>query len=370
MTYWNGDGDPIELGQNPTLGKPFAPISPAHQQAMNDVENTIDAFARGEQCSPLSIRGPFRTGKTALQYHTFEYAWKMGLPAVFVEASTLLDEYDPAKAASFDTWVYQRMQEEANAIVDRDLDAIEWLPSVAGSGITQQEWIDSNVPEDINTERGILLIDEVEQEYTEFISATGVDDDNPLRKLLDRPEIVTVLSMGQLSAFEFIGDADLGRMEPISIPPVTVEHTEDLLVEHSADPSLGRIAYWLTRGRAARVHQVVTEASKQSLSPSNYSEIADWLSDYAHQQSSEFQPVRQVWEDRILMIQRQQPVRLLSTPTAIRIGLSRTNGGSPLQTWYRQLSKCLLRQHRLPAATRIPLIFRKLVGSSDRRLSG
>lgn len=293
----DSDGTPIELGQNPTLGESFAPISPSHERAIDDVEKTIDAFARGEQSVPPSIRGPFRTGKTSLQYHAFEYAWKEGLPAVFVEASTLLDEYDPTVEIPFDTWVYQRMQEEATAIVERNLDSIEWFPSMAGSEAARQEWIDSTVPEDVNTERGVLLIDEVEQEYTEFISATGVDDDNPLRKLLDRPEMATILSMGQLSAFEFVGDADLGRMEPISIPPVTVGHIEDLLVKHGADPSLGRVAYWLTRGRAARVHQVMTEASKLSLSPSDHSEVAGWLSDYAHQRSSEFQPVRQVWED-------------------------------------------------------------------------
>lgn len=289
----DSDGSPVQLGQNPTLEEPFVPISPAHQRAIDDVEDTIDAFARGDQTSPLSIRGPFRTGKTALQYHAFAYAWKQGLPAVHVEASTLLKEYENAGETPFDTWVYQRMQEEAEAIAEGDLDSIGWFPPTAGSA---EEWINNTVSEDVDTQQGLLLIDEVEQEYKEFISATGVDDDNPLRKLLDRPEMVPVLSMGQLSAFEFVGDADLGRMESISIPPITIGHIEDLLEENGADRSLGRIAYWLTRGRAARVHQVVTETAKQSLTPEQHSDIADWLSDYAQQRSTEFQPVRQVWE--------------------------------------------------------------------------
>lgn len=295
MSGDDADSELIELGQNPSLDDSFEPLSKAHERALDAIEGAISDFAERAGPPPISIRGPFRTGKTALQYHGFKQAWKAGVPAVYVEASTLLQEYDGA-AGTFESWVVERMREEVTAMANRDFDSLRWIPSGTGSD-SWQDWVEANVPEDINPERGVIFIDEVEQEYTEFLSVTGVDDDNPLRKLLDQPNLLPVLSMGQLSAYEFIGDADLGRMKPVSIPPVTVEDIEDLLDARCADLALGRLGFWLTRGRAARVHQLVEEASDKELTPSDHDRVADWLSDYAHQQSSEFQPVRQIWED-------------------------------------------------------------------------
>lgn len=288
-------GKPVSLDQQPRLGDRFEPISEAHKHEKQRVEEAIEAYARGDDPAPLSVRGPFRTGKTALQFHAFEYAWDQGLPAVYIEASTLLAEYDATESPGlFEQWVFDRVRDEVADMADRDVDEKSWLPSARTS---RGEWLEEHVSTDVDAEQALLLVDEVEQEYESFLSVTGVDDDNPLRKLLDKPELFPVLSMGQLSAFEFVGDADLGRMEPISIPPVTVDHVEALLADQDADTALGRVTFWLTRGRAARVHQLVSQASKRDLSPSDHQAIANWLAEYVQERSTEFRPIRQVWED-------------------------------------------------------------------------
>jgi len=293
----DNDSDPVELGQNPSLSDSFEPISPAHERALETIDDVVRAFAEGDAYQPPSIRGPFRTGKTALEYHAYKKSWAHGVPAVYVEASTILTEFDASKSGSLESWVLERIREEIDAITSRNFDQVEWMPSGTESRADRQDWVEENIPTEVDTDRFVLIIDEVEQEYERFISATGVDDDNPLRKLLDKPELLPILSMGQLSAFEFIGDADLGRMEPIAIPPVTIDHVEELLEQQGADPMLGRVIYWLTRGRAARVHQLVTDVKKRELSPGDHRQLARWLSDQSHEQSTEFQPIRQLWED-------------------------------------------------------------------------
>jgi hypothetical protein len=67
----NGGEPPVKLGQEPTLSKQFEDISDAHQRARKTVEGAIDEIARDGNPTPPSIRGPLRSGKTALQYHMF-----------------------------------------------------------------------------------------------------------------------------------------------------------------------------------------------------------------------------------------------------------------------------------------------------------
>jgi len=67
----DGRKTPVELGQEPTLSKQFEDISDAHQRARETVEGAVDSIARDEDPTPPSIRGPLRSGKTALQYHMF-----------------------------------------------------------------------------------------------------------------------------------------------------------------------------------------------------------------------------------------------------------------------------------------------------------
>jgi hypothetical protein len=286
------EGEPVELGQQPTIAR-FEDLSPAHRRAREAVESAVDTVHAGQKPIPPSIRGPFRTGKTALLYHTFDYAWKNRVPAVYVEAGTLLEQYDETKP--FDEWIFEHVDEQVEAILDRDDAAVDWFPAVPPS--ERLEWLNGTAPDGIDTEQRLILIDEVEQKYTELLGTVGVDDDNPLRRLLDHPELLPVLSMGQLSAFEFVGDADMGRMDPISIPPITIGHIESLLKKRGADPALGRAVFWLTRGRAARVHQVMTEVARNKFAFDNREAIAAWLAGHADETATEFQAVRRLWED-------------------------------------------------------------------------
>ncbi len=288
----NGGGPPVELGQDPTLSKQFEDISDAHQRARKTVEGAIDEIARDGNPTPPSIRGPLRSGKTALQYHMFCYAWNQGIPALYVEASTLLAQFEDVDRHSFGDWVDQQAQSQVESLVLGEIEDTDWIPNDRMG--TLQEWHEGISA--TTTDRVVLLIDEVEQKYTEFLTATGVDDSNPLRVLLDRGSLFPVLSMGQISAMQFVGFADMKRTDPVSIPPVTIRHIRALLEERGLDPALDRVVFWLTRGRAAHVHQVVTNAARNQISFEDEEGLSRWLAGLADEKSAEFRTVRRVWE--------------------------------------------------------------------------
>lgn len=283
---------PVELGQKPTLTKSFEDVSDAHRRARETVEQAVDAISVGDDPTPPSIRGPLRSGKTALQYHMFDYAWEQGVPALYVEASTLLGQFRQSESESFGDWIDEQAQAQVAALENGTLDQVEWLPNDTPTNL--QAWFDGI--SSTTTKRVVLLVDEVEQKYTEFLSATGVDDNNPLRKLLDQGQLFPVLSMGQISAMQFVGFADMKRTDPVSIPPVTISHIRALLEERDLDPALDRVVFWLTRGRAAHVHQVVTDARRNDVSFDDRVGLTRWLASLADERSSEFRTVRRIWE--------------------------------------------------------------------------
>ncbi|MFC7216041.1 hypothetical protein ACFQO4_18385 [Saliphagus sp. GCM10025334] len=289
----NHNEPPVELGQKPTVTRPFEDISKPHRRARQAVEKAVETIVNGGEPAPPSIRGPLRSGKTALQYHMFVHAWEQEVPALYVEASTLLSQFKQAECESFGDWIDERAQAQVAALLEGDLDAVEWLPNDTPTNL--KAWFES-IPASTTTERVILLVDEVEQKYTEFLSATGVDDNNPLRKLLDQSRLFPVLSMGQISAMQFVGFADMKRTDPISIPPVTISHIRALLEERSLDPALDRVVFWLTRGRAAHVHQVVRDAERNEVSLEDRETLTQWLASLADERSTEFRTVRRVWE--------------------------------------------------------------------------
>jgi hypothetical protein len=166
----NGGEPPVKLGQEPTLSKQFEDISDAHQRARKTVEGAIDEIARDGNPTPPSIRGPLRSGKTALQYHMFCYAWDQGVPALYVEASTLLAQFEDVDKHSFGDWVDQQAQSQVDSLEAGDIEDVDWLPNDRMG--TLQKWHEGISA--TTTDRVVLLIDEVEQKYTEFLTATGV----------------------------------------------------------------------------------------------------------------------------------------------------------------------------------------------------
>lgn len=289
------DNDYIELGQTPALSESFKDITPAHKRARRSVEEMIKMYDDGGDSRPLSIQGPFRTGKSALQYHAFRYAWANDIPAVYIEGKKLLAEFRAADE-QLDDWIVDRVGDEVDALLAKEVDSDTWMPT-GSSQSKRQDWVDGNIPEDVDSDQYVLIVDEVEEIYDEILNETEINSDNPLRPILDRPEILSILGMGQLSSFEFIGDADYGRLKPVPVPSVTVDHVEALLDKRGADSTFGRVGYWLTRGRAARVDQVVSDVQERDLSHTDDQAIRRWLASWTPQQSKEYNCIRQLWEE-------------------------------------------------------------------------
>lgn len=287
------------------LGKRWRALTPEHQYQLErilgggdgyedaDEVGTFTQFQRGETVDPLALVGAYRSGKTQLLYYLFDEAWKRQMPAFYVgDPGSMLERFDESDLDELDEWIEHRIDEQLEAYRDGDPEGVEWFPNVDSQ--TKQEYVDEYgelVPDDGMIQTAVLF-DEVEQSYRNFIKSMDKDDDNPLRKINDNlQDTVKVWSFGMISAFEFIGEADWGRMREIRIPPLTVADVRSLLQDERPDATeLANVIWWLARGRTGLIIKLIDELPREI-----DEDATEWLKNQAEADFKDTRLVNNLW---------------------------------------------------------------------------
>jgi hypothetical protein len=261
----------------------------------SDTIGTFTAFENGETVDPLAIVGAYRSGKTQLLYYLFNKAWDRRIPAFYVgDPGSMLIDFQESEAEELDQWIQQRIDEQLTAYHEDDVDAIEWFPNVDSE--TKQSFVaeHGNFDADGETVKTTLLFDEVEQSYRNFIQTMDKDDDNPLRKINDSlQDSVKIWSFGMISAFEFIGEADWGRMKEIRIPPVNVSDVRGILADRRPEVTdLANVIWWLARGRTGLIIKLIDDL------PADIEQDATkWLKNQAEADFKDTRLVNNLWAE-------------------------------------------------------------------------
>lgn len=261
----------------------------------SDTIGTLTAFEHGETVDPLAIVGAYRSGKTQLLYHLFNEAWDRGIPAFYVgDPGSMLVDFQASETEDLNQWIEQRIDGQLTAYGEDDPDAVKWFPNVDSE--TKQSFVSERGSPDMadDTVKTALLFDEVEQSYRDFIQAMDKDDDNPLRKINDSlQDTVKIWSFGMVSAFEFIGEADWGRMREIRIPPVNVSDVRDILTDRRPEvTNLANVIWWLARGRTGFIIKLIDDL------PAGIEQNAtSWLKNQAKADFKDTRLVNNLWAE-------------------------------------------------------------------------
>lgn len=244
------------------LGREWRAHTDDHERELSRAEESFDAFKAGETVDPLAIVGAFRSGKTQLMYHLFDRSWDQNIPAFYIgDPGAMLEQFEQSDIQQLDDWIEFRIDEQLTAYTEGDADGVDWFPNIDSA--SKQDFVDSR-PEfnsSSEVEKTALFFDEVEQSYRAFMRVMDKDDDNPLRKINDSlQDSIKVWSFGMISAFEFIGEADWGRMKEIRIPPLSVEQVRNMLADRRPEAAfLANTIWWLARGRTGLIIKLVDE---------------------------------------------------------------------------------------------------------------
>lgn len=278
-----------------SLDREWRPLTDEHERHLSRAEESFTSFENGNAVDPLALVGAYRSGKTQLIYHLFNDAWDRGIPAFYIgDPGEMLAEFSDSDEKNLNEWIQSQIDEQLTAYNENNPDGINWFPNVDTE--SKQKFVEKHA-NDLNVEGTVktaLFFDEVEQSYQDFIKAMDQDDSNPLRKINDGlQDSIKIWSFGMISAFEFIGEADWGRMREIRIPPLEVNDVRDLLEDQRPDAiELANVIWWLARGRTGLIIKLIDKL------PEDVDEDAvDWLRDLAKENFRDTSPINNLWTD-------------------------------------------------------------------------
>lgn len=282
-----------------------------HETQLRRLEESFEEFNSGQQVDPLAIVGAYRSGKTQLMYHMFRESWDMGIPAIYIgNPKSMLNRFQESGEASIVSWLEEEMEAQLEALVNRDFEAIEWFPNAPSE--QKEQWIEDHIPSDFDlegTQRRALFVDELEQSYEQFLSTLDTDDENPLRIISDDlTDVIKVWGFGMLSAYEFIGEADIGRMKEIKVPPLDVQSVREILQEENESlGDLANIVWWLARGRTGWVLKIVEEIDESVLD-----DLEGWLEDLTEHHFQEVELIEPIWTEDVPADQYGSAIRAIA----------------------------------------------------------
>ncbi|RZV12559.1 hypothetical protein BDK88_0098 [Natrinema hispanicum] len=264
-----------------------------HAQLKEQLLGAINDIDQGHERDPIALVGPYRTGKTQLLYEGFNNAWEDGIPALYTDANTIFNEFDNSENASISEWLSNRVSAQVDDLAEGEV--VDWLPN--WNHISDKEEYVQGLSEGISANQtAILLVDEIEQAYTRIREADFVDDDNPLRVLLDDPDgVYQVWAFGLVAAYE-LGPADYARFQELRVPILDVEDIRTQLQQRrpEVDEQLAPGIWWLSRGRIGWANKLVDEA------PETDTEVAEWVRDISTREFEGLTPINnEVWTQEV-----------------------------------------------------------------------
>jgi hypothetical protein len=283
---------PLET-RKASLDRDWQPLTNKHEEELERAENTIAEFGRGGVVDPIAIVGAYRSGKTQLLYHLFETAWEREIPAFYIsDPGEMIASFASEDETDLNEWIRSEINDQLEAYDAGRPKDVRWFPNVSAQrkeDFVSEHGGDIDIDETVRT---ALLFDEVEQSYQDFIQVLDKDDKNPLRKINDGlQDTVKIWSFGMISAFEFIGEADWGRMREVRIPPLEVSDIRKLLDQERPDlVELDNVLWWLARGRTGLIIKLIDQ-----LPDDTEEEAVNWLRGLAETNFRETSLINNRW---------------------------------------------------------------------------
>lgn len=267
-------------------------LSARHEEVANRLRSALEDFGQGVAVPPVSIVGPYGSGKSELMAWGFHYAWtQLELPALYITLETLLEHLPGRLGPSDLVNETQRFFEEQLTLLERGLE---------GSNTPQDVRLATDLRPDESLERyfqdlyddpeldlqrvraalarrsGLLFLDEVEQKYGELVDRVETSDQAPLREMLQRVEqglvpFYLVMSFGLTSAYEAMSGADARRIETLTLP---IPDADELGKLSGATESQNLI-WWASRGRPGWAVKLTREWAQELPTITHLEDLVD-----------------------------------------------------------------------------------------------
>jgi hypothetical protein len=242
------------------LDQEYETLTKKHETIKSQLEKALSQYLKEGKGKPVTIQGPYGSGKTQLLYHLFKFTWKNGSVGIYTHLEKIIpaQETDPLDYAGY-----------LKELMNREIDLLRRGESKLMTGKVKDYAVDRIVQINSDNSAIVLFVDEIEQRYKLLDETVKTDDHSPMRGVMARVNngeagFYLVLAFAPVSFYEFSkGEAQTGRLLPIILPIIEPKTFRAIFGEN------GNLIWWMGRGRYRSVSRI------QDILKTNVSNISE-----------------------------------------------------------------------------------------------
>lgn len=211
-----------------------------HKSLRSQLESALSSYLREGKGKPVTIQGPYGSGKTQLLYYLFRFTWREGGIGIYTHLEKIIptEEMGPSKYA-----------DHLGKLINEEVDLLRKGESKLMTGKPRDHAVNHIKKLDGTSHRVVLFVDEIEQKYKLLDKQVRTDDHSPMREIIARVNkgeapFYIVLAFAPVSFYEFSrGEAQTGRFLPIILPIIEPKTFRKVFGD------IGNLVWWMGKGR-------------------------------------------------------------------------------------------------------------------------
>ncbi|MCK4595413.1 hypothetical protein KAT73_01420 [candidate division WOR-3 bacterium] len=245
------------------LGQEYKTLTKRHENIKSQLEKALFQYLKEGKSKPVTIQGPYGSGKTQLLYRLFKSTWENGGVGIYTHLEKIVptQKIGPLEYADY-----------LKELVNEEVDLLRKGESKLMTGKVKDYAISRMGQTNSENSSIALFVDEIEQQYKSLDETVETDDHSPMREVIARVNngeagFYLVLAFAPVSFYEFSkGEAQTGRFLPMVLPIVEPKTFRAVF------GGIGNLIWWMGKGRYRGISrtQDIFEANV-----SNINEISD-----------------------------------------------------------------------------------------------
>jgi len=221
------------------LDQEYKKLTKKHEEITDELEKAILEYFKAGKSKPITIQGPYGSGKTQLLYYLFKFTYEKGGVGIYTHLEKIIPsrKMGPLEYANY-----------LKELVDEEVSLLRKNDSKLMSGKVK-DFAVSRINQVGDNSKIVLFVDEIEQQYKLLDETVETDDHSPMREVIARVNkgeagFYLVLAFAPVSFYEFSkGEAQTRRYLPVLLPIVEPKTSREYFGE------IGNLVWWMGRGR-------------------------------------------------------------------------------------------------------------------------
>jgi|GEM_PF-2761352 len=222
------------------LDQEYETLTEKHKSIKSELEAALSRYLKEGKGKPVTIQGPYGSGKTHLLYHLFKFTWENCGIGIYTHLERIIPSQEIGPSAYAD---------HLKELMNKEVELLRKNDSKLMTGKVRDYAISRIRETSSDNNPLVLFVDEIEQQYKLLDGRVRTDDHSPMREIIARVNkgeagFYLVLAFAPVSFYEFSkGEAQTGRFLPIILPIVEPKTFRAVF------RGIGNLIWWMGRGR-------------------------------------------------------------------------------------------------------------------------